>query len=138
MRHVILATLLNSIATPAVEAQDLPGWANSLNANRPEDTGEFYASDAVILPPGTAPLGRRDAIARYWNDLMTVGISDVDILSRETLAAGPDRIFGTALTFGHGVARARRLQCSVILRELRSGEWQILRQTWNYGPHPFA
>ncbi|RKR03112.1 YybH family protein [Maricaulis maris] len=137
MRHVILATLLISIATPAVEAQDLPGWADSLNANRPEDTSEFYASDAVIMPPGTAPSGGRDAIARYWSHLMTVGLSDVDILSRETLAAGPDRIYETALIFWRGADGARRLQRSVILWELRSGEWQILRHTWNYGPQRF-
>ena len=60
----------------------------------------------VILPPGAPATGRRDGIARYWDRQLAIGLSDVQILSREALAAGPDRIYETALVTWHGAGGA--------------------------------
>ncbi len=137
MRHIIFVMLFVGFAAPSTLAQDLPGWAAGLNASNSQQVSEIYATDAVILPPGAPATGRRDAIARYWDRQLGIGLSNVQIMSRETLAVGPDRIYETAMVTWHGADGVPLRQRSVILWELRSGEWRILRHTWNYGPQPF-
>ena len=95
-----------------------------------EAVASLYTEDAQVIPPGSAAVSGRSAIAAYWQRSIDSGIKDVTLETAEAEAAGD-------FAYETGVLRVRakddtttQSRYVVIWRRI-DGRWLLHRDTWN-------
>jgi ketosteroid isomerase-like protein len=95
-----------------------------------------YADDAELLPPNAEPLRGRDAIERFWQGGIEMGILSLELETRRLEAAG-----GLAYEVGtytlqirtNGGAPATEVgKCVVIHRRLPDNSWRRALEIFNW------
>ena len=102
-----------------------------------------FASDAVLLPPGSAPVVGVDAIRAYWwpRDGSRTrirsfrrDITEIEGTSAMAFARGTATLAWTYTKDGKTTEQTGRSNDLVVLSRDTSGKWRIVRQVWNTVP----
>jgi len=97
---------------------------------------ELYTEDAVLLPPGRAPIEGRAAIREHYAGIFQDYVLQVEIASEETHVAGRwafdrGRTRGRARPKGGGTAAVIDDKYVMVLRYDAEPGWRIARLIWN-------
>jgi uncharacterized protein (TIGR02246 family) len=134
---LVLGTIL--CASPAAgqskaDVQKLDdALAAALNKTDATAVANFYAEDAILLPPGMARIQGRNAIKKFWNNTLT-SLSEVKLMADEVEAMGPS----AAQEIGHftGTVKAKEPEKVsgkyVILWRKVGPDWRIGTDIWNF------
>jgi uncharacterized protein (TIGR02246 family) len=87
MRRLVIAALVTSLVGPLVARaeEDLRAymeadnarWLAAFNSGNPAAFASMYTKDAVVLPPGGQPVtGGPDAIVKFWDARIKLGLKD--------------------------------------------------------------
>jgi ketosteroid isomerase-like protein len=99
-----------------------------------------YAEDAELLPPNAEPLRGRDAIERFWQGGIEMGILSLELDSHRLESAG-----GLAYEVGtyalrirtNGGASATEIgKCILIHRRLPDNSWRRAIEIFNWNEDP--
>jgi uncharacterized protein (TIGR02246 family) len=105
-------------------------------AGNAEAMAALYTDDAQLLPTGSEPVLGTAAIARFWADLMKLGIKKAKLESLEIDAQGATVIeLGRYSLFADGERSLDRGKYIVIWK-LVKGEWKLHRDIWNTSVAP--
>jgi len=134
---LVLGTLV--YASPAVgqskaDVQKLDdALAAELNKTDSAAVANFYAEEAILLPPGMARIQGRRAIEKFWNDTLA-SLSEIKLTADEVEAMGPN----VAQEIGHftGTIKAKEPEKVtgkyVILWRKFGPDWRIGTDIWNF------
>lgn len=99
-----------------------------------EALDHIYTADARILPPGAPIIAGREAIKRFWKDLV-IGLDAQSgvLVSVDVMPAGDDLVeIGSAtLTVGRGDATAQVVGKYVVYWRQEEGRWKWHVDIWN-------
>lgn len=96
---------------------------------------QFYAEDALLLPPGQPEIRGRAAIAAFWAEMLANGLAEASI---ETASA--ERYGDVAHAFGTGAGTIRQagldeirldVKYVLILKRQADGAWKVSVDIWN-------
>ena len=98
-----------------------------------------YAEDAVMMPPGTASVQGREAIAQFWQDGINAGIARVELAPGEVMAVSADTILerSTARVFNAAGDVIDQGKYVVVWRQV-DGQWLMAWDIWNSDGAPAA
>lgn len=114
-------------------------FAAALNAKDAKKAASYYAVDAVLYPPGEAPVHGREAIEAYWRGAIEQG--GIREASVETIDAGSSGDLGYEIgTFvatvngPEGKPMTDRGRFVELLRREPDGVWYSIMGMWNAPP----
>jgi len=113
-------------------------YAKLMNARDFKGVAALYAEDAVIFPPGLAPLEGRAAIQAFLEN--DTPLSDFRVLlveadGRQDLAYAREKVTFVAHADGAPPMLGESKVLS-IWRKRADGSWEVLRDIWNPAPSP--
>lgn len=106
--------------TAAAEAQDADAMA------------ALYTADAVMVPPGEAPVVGRDAIRAMFASFFADGDDGVEIETVDVFTSGDVAVATRLLTIRNGGRSSRSRNVAVWTQA--DGEWKIAREVWHEAP----
>lgn len=110
-------------------------WDAAFNGGDAAALTGFYAADARLVPPGSAPIEGAEAIGKLLGDLIASGFRDHRVSVDKVVEKGPVMIAtGTwqLLVPAHGDTPAQRNGGNwVNVLERTAGGWRIVLHTWN-------
>jgi uncharacterized protein (TIGR02246 family) len=98
-----------------------------------------YADDAELLPPNAKPLRGRDAIERFWQGGIEMGIQSVAIDTHRLESAGrlAYEVGTYTLQIGTNGASATEVgKCILIHRRLPDNSWRRAVEIFNWNEDP--
>lgn len=143
MHNILLAAVLSLASIPAlaggleaeIEARAL-AFEAAFNAGDGAGVAAFYTPDAAILPPGAARIDGREGISTFWTGAIESGLTDLDLVITEVIAAGDSAIDVGTLTLtapGEGGTRATVAGKYVVQWQRVDAVWHLHRDIWNMG-----
>lgn len=111
--------------------QGTAAFVDAFNAGDAKAAAEFYTDDAIILPPGGVPIEGAEAIVAYFQEVMDVGVKELELESVEVVEAGDLAInVGTvASTQPDGSRDIGKVMA--VLQHGDDGRWRVHRVMWN-------
>jgi uncharacterized protein (TIGR02246 family) len=144
----ILVLSLAAVSTPAEPARSRPTPARTARLGDPfvdafnrgdfAAIGTLYAEDAIVFPPGSAPIKGRPAIEAFWKSTRNLGIRSIE---RNVMSA--ESIGNLAIETGREVLRVQpvgpaealvHLKYVLVWKKQKDGSWKIYRDIWNTMP----
>ena len=98
---------------------------------------QSFTEDAVLLPPDSAPVEGRDAIAAFWQGIFDAGVTglkldtiSIDVLGDTGIVTGYWTV--TVPAEGGGTTNVGGKELLIYKKE-SDGEWRATRDIWNDG-----
>ncbi len=109
-------------ANRKVEATFMTGDARAVAA--------LYTEDAILMPTGSEPLQGTASIADLWGAVLTMGIKEVKLETREVDAQGATAIEMGQYTLRGGAGELIDRGKYIVIWKLIQGEWKLHRDIW--------
>lgn len=114
-------------------------FAAALNAKDASAAAALYTEDAVLIPPGEAPVRGRQAIEEYWKGAIEAGgVRDVSVETMDALSSGSlgyeTGSFQLTVNGPDGEAIVDRGRYIELLRREPDGRWLSTHGIWNAAP----
>jgi uncharacterized protein (TIGR02246 family) len=91
----------------------------------------LYTPDGMLLPTGVAPVHGREAIGKFWQMVMDMGIKAARLDTVEVEEHGDTAIeLGHYLLSGEGGQRIDQGKYMVIWKK-QNGQWKLHKDIWN-------
>jgi uncharacterized protein (TIGR02246 family) len=96
-----------------------------------QQIAELYTSDAMLLPPGSAPVIGRSAIEGFWDDILQKGLSRLELKTLEL-----EHLGHTAIEIGRAQILTQAGEVAVAPKYLvvwvdAGNGWKLHRDIWN-------
>jgi ketosteroid isomerase-like protein len=91
----------------------------------------FYTEDAILMPTGSEPLQGTASIADLWGAVLSMGIKEVKLETREVDAQGATAIEMGQYTLRGGTGDVMDRGKYIVIWKLIQGEWKLHRDIWN-------
>lgn len=116
-------------------------WSIAVNAQDAAKAASFYATDAVLYPPGQAQVRGRVAIEAYWKAAIDQdALHDVRVETIEARSASDlgyeVGLFAITVNGPAGKPLTQRGRYTQILRREPNGAWVVASSMWNAEPAP--
>jgi uncharacterized protein (TIGR02246 family) len=98
--------------------------------------GSVYTDDAVLLPPNGPMTNGRDAITKFWQGVMDMGVRGIELNTLSLVEDGDDAAheIGTAslaIKPEGGEPTTDIVKYVVVWRREAAGEWKMAVDIWN-------
>lgn len=122
-------------ATPEELSQMNRDFAKALNDKDPVAAADCYMEDAILLPPGEAPVSGRANIKEYWSRVIFSGVFDVAVASTSTVSNGDIGYetgrFQMSSNDSAGNVTTERGKYIELLKRDKDGRWRSTHGIWN-------
>lgn len=102
----------------------------------------FYRSDAVLLPPQSGPVEGRDAIQKFWADLIQAGVKRLQLTTTDVQANGDlaseTGNYHLEMQPASGTPLTDDGKYVVVWRRDADGTWKLYRDIYNTNQKPPA
>ena len=127
-----------SLATEAEIEAARAHWMELFSAGDGKAVAEqSFSEDAVLLPPDSAPVEGREAIAAFWQGIFDAGVTglkldtlSIDVVGDTGIVTGYWTV--TVPTEGGGTTEVGGKEL-LIYRKEADGNWRATRDIWNDG-----
>jgi uncharacterized protein (TIGR02246 family) len=122
----------------AIEAQNR-AFGEAVHAGDAAAISALYTADGAVLPPGSAKVSGRAAVAEFWASAPSAGIASAVLTTEEVVYAQGD----TATEIGSAVTSAKDGSVIdegkyIVLWKRDEGAWRFHRDIWNSNRAPAA
>jgi uncharacterized protein (TIGR02246 family) len=122
----------------AIEQQNAR-FGEAVRAGDTAAIGALYTEDGAVLPPNTARVNGRAAIAGFWGEALSAGVANAVLTTEEVAYAGGDTAteVGSALLSAKDGSVADEAKYIVMWKQV-DGAWLLHRDIWNSNRPPAA
>jgi len=105
--------------------------AQALTKGDAKAAAQHYTDDAILIPPGGAPIARGTAaIEAFWRSQIAAGIKDLKLTTVDVESSGD-----LAYEFGEVAVTGNDLQTFkghyIVVWKLTGAQWKLHRDIWN-------
>lgn len=106
------------------------------NAGKSDKLAALYTEDALVLPPDSAMVKGREAIAKMWQGVIDSGFTDLDVQAQEIVVVG-ETAYETGTFVGTVVTDDGEAEAAgkyIVVWKKQDGRWMLHREIWNETP----
>ena len=105
-------------------------WERAANSGDAAGLTALYTDDAMLLPPASPMVQGRDNIQTYWEAMIDMGVSNMDLNTIELTVSGSDAFEVGTFTYTAGGTQASG-KAIVLWKKGNDGKWRFHRDIWN-------